>query len=250
MTKIFLFGICGKMGNAISSCIENYKDVELSGGFDLKTNPNIPTFNDINTIDAPFDVIVDFTRPEALNQVLALAEKSHVPVVLATTGYSETQQKQIDESSKKVAVFQSGNMSVGINLILNLVTQATKILADSFDIEVVEKHHNMKVDAPSGTAKMIADAIANSMTESNFVYGRHGNDALRKKNDIGIHSLRGGTIVGEHEALFCGEDEIITISHTALSRKIFANGAIKAALFMKDKKSGKFNMNDVLNFNK
>ncbi len=247
MMKIFLFGINGKMGKMICESAGNFPGVEICGGFDLNKTSAYKVFDNVDAVDIPFDVIVDFSRPEALDNIIKLAEKFKKPVVFATTGYDENALKKIEALSKKVAVFRSGNMSLGVNTVIELVERATEILFDRFDVEIIEKHHNQKVDSPSGTAKMLADAVNKAADEkAAFVYGREGKDTLRKKNDVGIHAVRGGTIIGEHEVMFCGNDEIVTISHTALSRKIFADGAINAAIYMNGKKTGMYNMKNVL----
>ena len=245
MTKIFLFGIGGRMGNMIVDCAKSNSNVEVVGGFDKVAHATVPTFTSIDDIDCNFDVIVDFSLPVLLDSVISLAKKSGKGVVSATTGYTDEQIKQLEDLSTIVPVLRSGNMSTGVNLLLDLVEKATKVLADSFDIEIIEKHHNQKIDAPSGTAKMLADSVKKVKTDARYLYGREG-ASKREKNDVTIHAVRGGTIVGEHDVIFAGNDEIITISHTALSRKIFANGAIRAAEFIKNQKSGLFTMKNAL----
>ena len=243
MTRIFIVGISGKMGANIIAAAEKRDDIEIVGGLDAVECKGFPTFKRADDVNVPVDVIIDFSRPETLDEIISLAERKACPVVLATTGYSEKQLEKIRRLSEKVGVLHSGNMSLGVNLLTGLVRQAAKAL-EGFDVEIIEKHHNQKVDAPSGTALMLANAAKGETGE--IVVGRHGSSCKRKKNEISISSVRGGTIVGEHDVMFIGDDEIITISHTALSRKLFAGGAIKAALFMTDKKSGMFDMNDVL----
>lgn len=245
MTKIFLFGIGGRMGNMIVECANASEKAQVVGGFDKVAHASVPTYTSLNDIDCDFDVIVDFSLPALLPTVIELAKKSGKGVVSATTGYTDEQVAQLTELSKTVPVLRSGNMSMGVNLLLDLVEKATKVLADSFDIEIIEKHHNQKVDAPSGTAKMLADSVKSVKTDARYLYGREG-VSKREKNDVTIHAVRGGTIVGEHDVIFAGNDEIITISHTALSRKIFANGAIRAAEFIKDKKNGYYTMKNAL----
>ena len=179
------------------------------------------------------DAVIDFSSPAALDGLLAFALERKVPLVLATTGYSDEQLAQIDEASKRIPIFRSANMSLGINVLLELVKKAAAVLGDSYDIEIVEKHHNRKVDAPSGTALMIADAAASALNfKPEYVYERHSVRQSRDKKEIGISAVRGGTIVGIHEIMFAGRDEIIEIKHTAMSREIFANGAVKAAKFL------------------
>lgn len=243
--KIFLFGISGKMGKNICECAAA-NNCEVIGGFDIVSHPTIPTFNQVENVNADFDVIIDFSRPEILSDIIKLAKKSNRPAVLCSTGYNKEQQEQINMLSEQNAVFQSGNMSIGINILTNVLSQVTKLLYDDYDVEIIEKHHNQKVDAPSGTAIMLANSVkAAASAETPYVMGRQG-ISQRKKNDIGIHAVRGGTIVGEHDVMFCGNDEIITFSHSAGSRKIFANGALKAAKFLTMQSAGKYDMNNLI----
>ncbi len=245
MTKLFLFGVSGRMGNMIIECASSYGSAVVTGGYDKIPHPTVPTFTSIDSVDCEFDVIVDFSLPTLLDEVIALAKKSNKGVVIATTGYTQEQEKKIEELSSFVPVLRSGNMSMGVNLLLDLVEKAAKTLADGFDIEIIEKHHNQKVDAPSGTAKMLADSVKKVKSDARYLYGRQG-ASKREKDDVTIHAVRGGTIVGEHEVIFAGNDEIITLSHVALSRKIFANGAIRAAEFILGKKCGYYSMKNVL----
>ena len=244
MVKIFLFGISGKMGRRIVECA-NERGVEVVGGFDITAHPTVPTYTDIDSIPLNFDVIVDFSRAEVLPSVIALMKRSGKGAVLASTGYSDSQEKEIRETSSTCAVLRSGNMSVGVNLLLKLVSEVTAKIGDAFDIEIIEKHHNQKADAPSGTALMLANAVKEVKTDAKFLYGREG-ASKRNADEVTIHAVRGGTIVGEHEVIFAGADEIITLSHTALSRGIFAEGAIKAAKFLADKTSGYYTMKNAL----
>lgn len=243
MIKIFIVGISGKMGANIIAAAKQRTDVEIVGGMDSVKCADFPTYTRAADVNVPVDVIIDFSRPETLDEIILLAKRKACPVVLATTGYDEKQMQKIRELSTKAGVLHSGNMSLGVNLLTGLVKKAARAL-EGFDIEIVEKHHNQKVDAPSGTALMLANAAKSENSE--IVAGRHGSSCKRRDNEISISSVRGGTIVGEHEVMFIGDDEILTLSHTALSRKLFALGAIKAALFMADKKSGMYDMNDVL----
>lgn len=245
MTKIFIFGVSGKMGRFIVDMAKDTADCEVVGGYDLVPHPEIATYSDVKDIPNNFDVVVDFSRAEALPAVTELCLRYGKPVVLASTGHSDEQIESIKSLSSKVAVLRSGNMSLGVNLMLELVEKATALLADSFDIEIIEKHHNQKADAPSGTAIMLAEKVKEVKSDARFLYGRQG-ASKREKNDVTIHAVRGGTIVGEHDVIFAGPDEIITISHTALSRRIFATGAIKAACFIDGKQSGLYSMKDAL----
>ena len=247
MIKIFLFGASGKMGNAVISGAKSSGKYEITGGYDVKPAADVPTFSDVKKVNVPFDAIIDFSRPETLDAVIELAESRRCPAVLCTTGYDDKALAKINELANKVPVFKSGNMSIGMNVLINLAEQATKKLWDSADVEIVEAHHNRKVDAPSGTAKMIADAVNKAADKkANFVYGREGADCKRKKGDVGIHAIRGGTIVGEHEIMFCLNDEIVTIKHTALSRNIFAEGALKATEFSVGKPPALYDMKSML----
>lgn len=247
-TKVFIFGISGKMGKEICA-VAQQNNCEVTGGFDVVKSDLYPTFSDIEKINVPFDVVIDFSRPETLDSVISLSEKCRVPAVLATTGYSDSQLAQIEKLSARIPVFRAVNMSVGVNVVSRLIKQAVQMLGGDYDIEIIEKHHNQKVDAPSGTAKMLADSAADAMRENgdnaSIVYGREG-VSLRKKGEITVHAVRGGTIVGEHEVLFCGTDEIVSVSHVALSRKVLAVGALRAAKFVADKTPGMYGMDDLL----
>ncbi|MCL2847367.1 MAG: 4-hydroxy-tetrahydrodipicolinate reductase [Firmicutes bacterium] len=250
MIKLFIIGIDGKMGRAVCRASTETEDFELVGGFDAVPYKDLSGYEVFaetkKAVNVEYDVIIDFSRPETLDDVITLT-KGKIPVVLATTGYSKSDLKKIDTLSKKVPVFLSGNMSWGVFVLQKLVSDATKLLWDSFDVEIIEKHHNQKVDAPSGTANMLADSIkANVTLPPNFIYGREGNETKRNKNEVAIHAIRGGTVVGEHEVSFYGKDEVITISHSALSRNIFATGALRAGKFLIDKKPGLYSMKDMM----
>lgn len=232
--KIIISGCCGHMGKVVEEICTSDPDIEIAAGFDvISEKRSFPIFSSPADFSGQADAVIDFSNPAALDGLLDFAEKRNIPLVLATTGYSEVQLKKIEAASQKVAIFRSANMSLGINVLLELVKKASAVLGDSYDIEIVEKHHNRKLDAPSGTALMIADAAsAARKSESSYVYERHSVRAPRDKQEIGISSVRGGTIVGVHEILFAGRDETIEIKHTAMSREIFANGAVKAAKFI------------------
>ena len=240
--NVIIYGINGKMGRQLLSAAAEYPEIKITGGVDAAAFgdcPNIPVYKTAAEIKTAPDMIIDFSRPSALDDILSYALKNKVRLVLCTTGYSADDEKKVTDAAKKIPVFRSANMSVGVNLIVNLVEQAAKALGDSFDIEIVEKHHNLKADAPSGTALMLANA-ANSafLGKKKYVCGRSGGDCKRTTDEIGIHAVRGGTLPGEHEVIFIGQDETVTISHTAFSKKIFAVGACKAALILKDKPAG------------
>lgn len=232
--KIIISGCNGRMGRVVESICEADPDVSVVAGFDVSLESRtFPVFVSPANFTGEADAVIDFSSPVALDGLLAFALERKVPLVLATTGYSDEQLAQIDEASKHIPIFRSANMSLGINVLLELVKKAAAVLGDSYDIEIVEKHHNRKVDAPSGTALMIADAAASALNfKPEYVYERHSVRQSRDKKEIGISAVRGGTIVGIHEIMFAGRDEIIEIKHTAMSREIFANGAVKAAKFL------------------
>ncbi len=243
--KVFIVGISGKVGKMLCSRA-NENGAQVVGGIDLVKADGYPTFTSAEQVDTAMDVIIDFSRPETLDDVVYLAKKFNAPVVSATTGLTKEQNQKLNALAKKIPVVQSGNMSVGVNVMNKLVKLATELLGESYDVEIIEKHHNQKVDAPSGTAMMLARSVSDGKkSEPNFVYGREG-ISKRNENDVTIHAVRGGTIVGEHDVLFCGNDEIVTISHTALSRKIFVDGAFRAAKFLVNASPALYSMNDVL----
>ncbi len=247
MVKILLNGCLGKMGQAVESCINERDDVMISCGVDIaegeKTYPVYTCFVDVK--ETP-DVIIDFSNPLVLDDMLSFAEKHHTPVIICTTGFSEAQVQKIKDTAEKLPVFYSGNMSLGVNVLIALSKMAAKVLSNSFDVEIIEKHHNRKLDAPSGTALMIADAISEEMNDAQYTYDRHAYRRKREHNEIGIHSVRGGTIVGEHEVIFAGHDEVVSLKHQAQSRGVFAAGAVNAALFLKDKPAEMYDMSDLL----
>lgn len=250
MTKVILSGCCGKMGAAVTKAVSDRDDVQIVAGVDIFESDALPypVFSLISEVPCEADVIVDFSNPSALASILDFAKSKKIPAVLCSTGYTAEQNKIIEDASAEIAMFRSGNMSLGINLISELAKTAAKILGDSFDVEIVEAHHNLKLDAPSGTAIMLEKAVEEGLDyEPELVYDRHSRSQKRDKHEIGMHSIRGGTIVGEHEVIFAGNDEIIKISHTALSKNVFAVGAVNAAIYMKDKTTGMYNMSDVIN---
>lgn len=245
MTKILLCGIGGKMGGTVLKLLENETSAKVVCGVDMRVpqSVNVPVYSSFKGVKEEVDVILDFSSPAAIDGILSYAIKNNVPCVLAATGYNEKQLKKIEDASKEVAVFKTANFSLGINLLIKLVKQSAEVLGENFDIEIIEKHHNKKADAPSGTALMLADS-ANSAFGNNkeMLNGRQG----KRGNEIGLHSVRGGTIVGEHEVIFAGEDEIITLSHSARSKSVFAAGAIKAACFLAGKSAGRYSMEDII----
>lgn len=251
MTKIIMTGCSGKMGKSILSAAETREDVCIVGGVDQVAPQQAAfmyaeSFDKLAQMDCQADVIVDFSHPSVLAPMLQYALTRHLPVVICTTGYSEEQKQQIKTAAQEIPVFYSGNMSLGINLIIELAKKAAAVFGEGFDIEIIEQHHNQKLDAPSGTALMIADAIAEVKTDAEYVYDRHAYRKKRDKKEIGIHSIRGGNIVGEHEVIFAGQDEVLTISHSARSKAVFAVGALNAAVYLKGKPAGMYNMSDLL----
>ncbi|MBQ8765620.1 MAG: 4-hydroxy-tetrahydrodipicolinate reductase [Clostridia bacterium] len=249
MTRIILSGALGKMGKAIASCVDNRNDCEIVAGVDIASAEcNFPIFKSFNDINVDADVIIDFSHPSVLNDLLVFAKEKKIPAVIATTGLNDEQIEDIKYASKDVPLFFSANMSIGVSLVSELAKKAAKVLGGSFDIEIVEAHHNQKIDAPSGTALMLADSISEVLQEKPiYEFDRHSKRMKRTKNEIGIHAVRGGTIVGEHEIIFAGPDEVIKISHSAYSKQLFANGSVNAGLFLVGKNPGFYNMKDLVN---
>lgn len=249
MTKIILSGCNGRMGQAISRLAEENKECEIVCGFDINTEQknSYPVYSNYSEFFGEADVLIDFSNPSNFRAVTDFVKERGLACVIATTGLSKEQKESISALSKTNAVFYSANMSLGVSLITELASRAARLLEGSFDIEIIEKHHNQKLDAPSGTALAIADAISESLTEApHYVYDRHSVRKKREPNEIGIHSVRGGTIVGEHSVLFAGNDEIIEIKHTATSREVFAVGAVKAGIFMAGKPAGLYSMKNLV----
>ena len=249
MTGIILTGACGKMGKVIQSVVSARDNCEIVAGVD-KFNDNsasFPVYSSLSEVKEKADVIIDFSNPSLLEELLEYAKKTNTALVIATTGYDECQKKLIAEASKQCPIFFTYNMSIGINLLASLAKKAVAVLGNDFDIEIIEQHHNQKIDAPSGTALMLADAISEEFENPmKYEYDRHSKREKRTKNEIGIHSIRGGTIVGEHSILFAGRDENITLSHSARSKEVFAVGAVNAALFMKGKMPGMYDMGELV----
>jgi 4-hydroxy-tetrahydrodipicolinate reductase len=249
MTKIILNGCNGKMGKTIVELSKNYEEATIVAGIDVlnREESYFPIFTHPSICDVDANVVIDFSRPAALPHVLELSRRKGLGVVVATTGLDESHLNLIQDASKEVPILLSANMSLGVNLLLDLVQKAAQILWEDYDIEILEKHHNSKEDAPSGTALMIADAINAALDDKKeYVYERASKRKKRDRKEMGIHSLRGGTIVGEHDVIFSGFHEIIEINHKAYSRDIFASGALRAALFLKDQKPGLYNMKDLM----
>lgn len=250
MRKIIINGAGGKMGRVIAQTIEEMDNCEVICGFDIKP-PSIsafPVYSDYKEFSGKGDVIIDFSHPASLTSILNYAVSSKTPIVVATTGLSVDQRREMKEASKEVPVFFSANMSLGVNLLIDLVCKAAAVLEDNYDIEIIERHHNQKIDAPSGTALAIADAL-NEQSEKGYeyIYDRHSQRRKRSQEELGIHAIRGGTIVGDHTVLFAGKDEVIEIKHSAASKEVFATGSIRAALFLCNQKPGMYNMKDLVN---
>ena len=250
MVKVIMHGCNGKMGQVISGLIASDPDVEMAAGIDTRDdghNP-YPVFTDIESCNVEADCIIDFSAAAAVDKLLAYCVEKHLPCVLCTTGLSEEQLKKVQEASKSTAILKSANMSLGINLLLKMLKEAAGVLAPAgFDMEIVEKHHNLKVDAPSGTALALADSINEEFdNQYEYVYDRSSRREKRPKKEIGISAVRGGTIVGDHDVIFAGADEVITFSHTAYSKAVFGKGAVQAAKFLAGKSAGMYNMGDVI----
>ena len=250
MTKIILNGANGAMGKVVSELIALDSTVEIVAGVDLNTDVDLgfPVFDDIRKIDIEADAVIDFASVKAVDNLLDFIEEKKIPAVICTTGLSEEQIGRINELSKNVAILRSANMSLGINTLSKVLAQiAPTLRAAGFDIEIVEAHHRRKLDAPSGTAILLADAVNENMDEKlTYTYDRSKRHEPRRADEIGLSAVRGGTIVGDHDVIFAGEDEVITFSHRAYSRKIFANGAISAAKFLQGKTAGLYDMSDVI----
>ena len=259
MIRLILSGCNGKMGRVFTKTAAAYDDVEIAAGLDVTDGAHNPYPCYTRTEDIPVDVaqsadvLVDFSHVSALAGILTYAAfgNRRIPVVLATTGYDDAQKNAIAEAATKTAIFQTANMSLGINLLVELVQKASGALGDGFDVEIVERHHNQKIDAPSGTALMIADAINDTYQQNheaglNYVYDRHSKREKRTRQEIGMHAIRGGTIVGEHAVIFAGTDEVLEIRHSAASKEVFAEGAMRAARFIIGKTPGIYTMKDVL----
>lgn len=249
MTKIAVTGACGRMGRVIANLCAERSDCEIIAGIDKlgEKYADFPIYKALYDMPDKPDVIIDFSHPSVLPDLLSYCKMNNVPAVIATTGYSDEERAQITAAASQIPVFFTFNMSLGINLLAELAKKATQILGGQFDIEIVEKHHNQKKDAPSGTAIMLAEAINEELdNRGKLVYDRHSVRRPRDKDEIGMHSVRGGTIVGEHEIIFAGHDEVITLSHSAQSREVFAVGAVNAAVFLSGKPAGLYSMSDLI----
>ena len=251
MTRVIMHGCNGKMGQMIAGLIAQDEEVKLVAGvdvYDQGRNP-FPVYQHISDCDVQADVIIDFCNPAAIKGLMEYCVERQIPCVVCTTGLSEEELNYVREASKKVAILRSANMSLGVNTLLKLLQDAAKVLAPAgFDMEIVEKHHKHKVDAPSGTAIAMADSINEALgNEYTYTYDRSGRRQERDPKEIGISAVRGGNIVGEHEVIFAGLDEVIEFKHTAYSKAVFAKGAVSAAKFLKGKGPGYYDMSDVIN---
>ena len=245
-----MHGCNGHMGQVITGLVEKDPDAEIVAGIDIADSGRntYPVFTDMNACDTQADVIIDFSSAKAVDALLDYSVSRQIPVVVCTTGLSEEQMAKIEEASKKVAVLKSANMSLGINTLMKLLQDAAKVLAGAgFDIEVVEKHHRLKLDAPSGTALALAESVNEAMgNQYTYVYDRSQRRQQRDDKEIGISAVRGGTIVGEHEVIFAGPDEVIEFKHTAYSKTVFGKGAVEAAKFLAGKPAGRYDMSNVV----
>lgn len=249
MTNIAICGACGKMGRVIYDIISNRSDCKVVAGVDkvAESYADFPVVEKISQLPERPDVLIDFSHPSLLDDLIDYCLTNGVAAVIATTGYSSEQIAKIHKAAESVPVFFTFNMSLGINLLAELAKKAVDVLGDQFDIEIIEKHHNQKIDAPSGTAIMLANTINEEADNKyNYVYDRHSVRAKRTKTEIGMHAVRGGTIVGEHEIIFAGRDEVISLKHEAHSKSVFAVGSVNAAVFLKDKPAGLYAMSDLL----
>lgn len=245
--NLLICGALGKMGKKVYEASLNDESVNVVCGVDIKDDDSLPfpVYCSFDKVKEKVDVIIDFSSPLNLDSILKYAIQNKVNSVLCTTGYGDIENEKVKKASEKIAIFRSSNMSLGVNVIIDLVKKAYKLLS-GFDVEIIEAHHNQKVDAPSGTALMIADAIKKEDDDVFFSYGRQGNVGKRKKKEIGIHAIRGGNIVGKHEVIFAGENETVTISHEASDRGVFAVGAISASKYIIKKEKGLYSMDDLI----
>ena len=249
MLRLILSGCNGKMGRVITACVAERCDCEIVAGFDINTESHagFPVYANPANCGIEADAIIDFSHPSALDGVLAYAREHRLPAVIATTGLSPQQVQKIRDAAGIIPVFWSANMSLGISLFMELAKKAASILGNDFDVEILEMHHNQKVDAPSGTALMLADQISSVLPEQpQYVYDRHSQRQKRSQTEIGLHAVRGGTIVGDHDVIFAGRDEVLTISHSAASKEVFATGALRAALFLAGQPAGLYTMADLI----
>ena len=247
MLRVIISGYSGSMGKVLTKCANEDSELEIVCG-SSKDDLDVPfkTYHKMSEVEELADVIIDFSHHSTIDDTLSYAIKTKTPIVIATTGFNDEELTKIKKASNIIPIFHSSNMSLGVNVLIKLVKEAAKSL-NGFDIEIIEKHHNKKLDAPSGTAVMIANGVKEVLPDSEYIYGRHGRSDKRSSNEIGIHAIRGGTIVGEHTTIFAGHDEVVEIKHSAQSKDIFAKGAIAAAKFLVKQEAGYYNMNNMLN---
>jgi 4-hydroxy-tetrahydrodipicolinate reductase len=250
MIKVILNGCNGKMGRVVSEEVSKTPDIQIVAGIDKNTQPSpygYPVFENIDMFEGSADLIIDFSRPESIPALVSYAERTKTALMVATTGLGREHTELLEQAAETVPVFHTANMSLGVNLVKDICCRVASVLSESFDIEITEFHHNQKADAPSGTALLLAKAIKETLDQNReFVYGRTPQSEKRQQNEIGIHAIRGGTMPGEHNVLFAGPDEIIEIRHLALSRRVFALGALRAARFIAAQKPGLYNMDSIL----
>ena len=247
MIRVILHGACGHMGQVVRSILADDPDVAIAAGIDA--NPKeapFPVYRSFGEVAEDADVLIDASHHSTTPELLEYAEAHSTPAVICTTGHTEAELSLIKRASERIPILKSRNMSVGINVLLDLVKRAAASLGDGYDGEIVEAHHNSKLDAPSGTALMLADAVKEVREDAEYIYDRHGVRRPRGKDEIGIHSIRGGTVVGEHEVRFLGTDEELSILHRATSKRVFATGAIKAASFLTEQPNGLYSMDDLV----
>ncbi len=250
MTNIILCGCSGVMGRTITELVKNDDEAQIVAGIDLTDDgrTEYPVFSSIAACDVDADALIDFSSPKILDDILAYCAEKKLPAVLCATGYEEYQLDAIEEAAEQSAILRSANMSLGINTLMNLVQQAVNVLAsEGYDVEIVEKHHNQKLDAPSGTALALADSVNEAAGGCfEYVYDRSQRKQKRERKELGISAVRGGTIVGDHDVIFAGPDEVVTLSHSAYSKAVFGKGAVAAAKYLKGKGAGRYDMSDVI----
>ena len=248
--KVLLHGCNGKMGRVMTRVLAETGDMEVVCGVDIspdKADNTYPVYASLAEVKESPDILIDFSHRSTLDGLLAFGISRNLPLVICTTGFSAEEKQKMADAAKRIPILNSPNMSLGVNLLLSLVTKAAQALRDDFDVEIVERHHNQKADSPSGTAEMIADAVnAARGGEMQYIYGRHSKTEKRRKREIGIHAVRGGAIVGDHDVIFAGQGEILEIKHSALSRDVFAYGTVSAARFLVGKGPGLYSMKDVV----
>ncbi len=247
-TKILICGVCGKMGGNVLDLLKSDDEAVAVCGVDLFPKEiGIPVYKSFDEVTEKVDVIIDFSSPTGLRERLEYAKANGVGIVLAATGFTKEDLALVEEYAGYIPIFKTANLSLGVNLMQALIKTAAQVLGENYDVEIIERHHNLKKDAPSGTALMLADSVNEGYEGAKrYVYGREGMVGARERSEIGIHAVRGGTIVGEHEVMFAGEDEVITITHSAQSKRVFAVGAIRAAKFLKEKGAGMYEMKHLL----